>query len=109
MRREADEWQIHAGEAYLSFNRRLKELWLFGKIRDIAEGEEEGTGHMSSNSMKVAGIVEQLIQAQRSGKADLSALRSLEIGEAEANDPQGRSESAPQSANTDTYDDVEMS
>lgn len=109
MRHEADEWQIHAGEAYLSFNRRLKELWLFGKIRDIGEGEEEDTGHMSSNSMKVAEIVEQLIQAQRSGKADLPALRSLEIGKAEVNDPQGRSESAPQNANTDTNGDMEMS
>lgn len=109
MRHEVDEWQIHAGEAYLSFNRRLKELWLFGKIRDIGEGEEEDTGHMSPNSMKVAEMVEKLIQAQRSGKADPSVLRSLEIGKADVNDPQGRSASGSQSTNADANGDVEMS
>ena len=106
---EADEWQIHAGEAYLSFNRRLKELWLFGKIRGIGEGEEEDTGHMSPNSMKVAEMVEKLIQAQRSGKADPSVLRSFEIGKAEVNDPPNRSGSASQSASADANGDVEMS
>lgn len=106
---ETDDWQIHAGEAYLSFNRRLKELWLFGKIRDIGEGEEEDAGHMSPNSSKVAEMVEKLIQAQRSGKADASALRSLEIGKAAVEDAERQSESVSQGANADYNGDVEMS
>lgn len=101
--------QIHAGEAYLSFNRRLKELWLFGKIRNIGEGEEEDTGHMSPNSIKVAEMLGKLIQAQRSGKADASVLRSLEVGKAEVNDLQVLRESASHNENADGNGDVEMS
>lgn len=87
----------------------MKELWLFGKIRNIGEGEEEDTGHMSPNSMKVAEMFEKIIQAQRSGKADASVLRSLEVGKAEVNDSQGLRESASHNGNTDDNGDVEMS
>ena len=68
--------QIHAAEQYLSFNRKLKELWLFGQIRDIGEGEEEDVGDMESNSTKVRDMVEQLIQS-KNGRVSTAAKEAL--------------------------------
>jgi hypothetical protein len=44
----------------LQLTRELKELWLFGPLRDIGEGE--GEGKMDEDSLKVGKIVEHILR-----------------------------------------------
>jgi hypothetical protein len=58
-----EEWtanhsQITAAEELLMFSRELKELWLFGQLRDLGEGE--GEGDIEENAKKVGEMVQAL-------------------------------------------------
>lgn len=70
---------IHAAEEYLTFNRQLKELWLFGNIRELGEGEEEDVGGINTNAKTVASMVEQLIQ-NKNGRVAQAAREALHDG-----------------------------
>jgi len=41
----------------------MKEMWLFGAMRKLGEGEEEGT--MNEDSEKVMEMVQELLKAAR--------------------------------------------
>ena len=41
----------------------MKEMWLFGAMRKLGEGEEEGT--MNEDSEKVMEMVQELLEAAR--------------------------------------------
>ncbi|RDW59692.1 hypothetical protein BP6252_12779 [Coleophoma cylindrospora] len=51
---------IGAAEDLLKLTRELKEMWLFGPLRDIGEGESEGT--IDEDAKKVGEIVEKLLE-----------------------------------------------
>jgi len=51
---------VRASEDLLQLTRELKELWLFGPLRGIKEGE--GEGKMDEDSTKVGQMVEALLK-----------------------------------------------
>jgi len=51
---------VRAAEDLLQLTRELKEMWLFGPLRGIGEGE--GEGGMDEDSKKVGEMVEALLQ-----------------------------------------------
>lgn len=51
---------MRASEDLLQLTRELKELWLFGPLRDIKEGE--GEGKMDEQSTEVGLMVEKLLK-----------------------------------------------
>jgi len=51
---------VRAAEDLLRLTRELKEMWLFGPLRKIGEGE--GEGGMGENVKKVGEMVEGLLQ-----------------------------------------------
>ncbi|KUJ07084.1 uncharacterized protein LY89DRAFT_691891 [Mollisia scopiformis] len=51
---------VRASEDLLQLTRELKELWLFGPLRGIKEGE--GEGKMDEDSIKVGEMVEALLK-----------------------------------------------
>jgi hypothetical protein len=59
---ETNDSQITAAEELLMFSRELKELWLFGQLRDLGEGE--GEGDIEENAKKVGEMVQALQGAQ---------------------------------------------
>ena len=52
--------QVRAAEDLLQLTRELKEMWLFGPLRDIGEGE--GEGKMDDDAKKVGELVEALLK-----------------------------------------------
>jgi len=48
--------------------RELKELWIFGPLRGIGEGE--GEEKMDEDSTKVAGLIEELLKRKREEEKD---------------------------------------
>jgi Surfeit locus protein 5 subunit 22 of Mediator complex len=52
--------QVRAAEDLLQLTRELKEMWLFGPLRGIGEGE--GEGKMGEDSKKVGEMVEALLK-----------------------------------------------
>lgn len=52
--------QVRATEDLLQLTRELKELWLFGPLRGIKEGE--GEGQMDVDSQKVGELVEAVLK-----------------------------------------------
>jgi hypothetical protein len=54
--------QIAAAEDLLELTRELKEMWLFGPLRRIHEGE--GEGKMDQDSKVVGGLIEEILQKQ---------------------------------------------
>ena len=54
--------QVRAAEELLQLTRELKEMWLFGPLRGIGEGE--GEGRMDEDSKKVGEMVEALLRKQ---------------------------------------------
>jgi len=54
---------ISAAEDLLQLTRELKELWIFGPLRGIGEGE--GEEKMDEDSTKVAGLIEELLKRKR--------------------------------------------
>ncbi|KFY41153.1 hypothetical protein V494_03161 [Pseudogymnoascus sp. VKM F-4513 (FW-928)] len=51
---------IRAAQDLLSLTREMKELWLFGPLRGLGEGEEGGS--IDDNSKRVVEMVEAMIQ-----------------------------------------------
>ncbi|EHL01412.1 putative Mediator of RNA polymerase II transcription subunit 22 [Glarea lozoyensis 74030] len=51
---------VRAAEDLLQLTREMKELWLFGPLREIGEGE--GEGKMDEDSVKVGEMVEQILR-----------------------------------------------
>ncbi|APA15188.1 hypothetical protein sscle_14g099580 [Sclerotinia sclerotiorum 1980 UF-70] len=49
-----------AAEDLLKLTRELKELWIFGALREIGEGE--GDGEMEADSKKVAELIEKQLE-----------------------------------------------
>ncbi|KAJ5054411.1 uncharacterized protein L3040_000685 [Drepanopeziza brunnea f. sp. 'multigermtubi'] len=60
---------VRAAEDLLQLSRELKELWLFGPLRGLEEGEEEG--QMDEDSQKVGEMVEDMLKQA----ADLTAKK----------------------------------
>jgi len=56
---------IHAAEDLLRLTRELKEMWLFGPLRGLGEGEEDGK--MGEDVRKVGEMVETLLN-EHSGR-----------------------------------------
>ncbi|OBT87017.1 hypothetical protein VE02_03721 [Pseudogymnoascus sp. 03VT05] len=56
---------IRAAQDLLSLTREMKELWLFGPLRGLGEGEEGGS--IDDNSKRVVEMVEAMIQ-ERTGR-----------------------------------------
>jgi len=56
---------VRASEELLQLTRELKELWLFGPLRGIKEGE--GEGKMDEDSTKVGEMVETLLKKTSEG------------------------------------------
>jgi Surfeit locus protein 5 subunit 22 of Mediator complex len=52
--------KVRAAEDLLQLTRELKEMWLFGPLRGIGEGE--GEGKMDEDSRKVGEMVEALLK-----------------------------------------------
>jgi hypothetical protein len=52
--------QVTAAEDLLQLTRELKEMWLFGPLRGIGEGEGEGT--MDDDSRQVGEMVEAVLR-----------------------------------------------
>jgi len=57
--------QVRAAEDLLQLTRELKEMWLFGPLRGIGEGE--GEGKMDEDSKKVGEMVEALLKRNHGG------------------------------------------
>jgi len=57
---------IRAAEDLLRLTRELKEMWLFGPLRGLGEGEEEGG--MEDDAKKVGEMVEALLKRQAERK-----------------------------------------
>ena len=57
---DADIVQVRAAEDLLQLTRELKEMWLFGPLRGIGEGE--GEGKMDDDSQKVGVMVDALLK-----------------------------------------------
>ncbi|KAH8805616.1 mediator complex, subunit Med22 [Xylogone sp. PMI_703] len=51
---------VQASEDLLRLTRELKEMWLFGPLREIGEGEGEGS--MEEDSKKVGEMVNELLK-----------------------------------------------
>ncbi|PBP19794.1 hypothetical protein BUE80_DR009385 [Diplocarpon rosae] len=51
---------VRAAEDLLQLTRELKELWLFGPLREIKEGE--GEGQMDEDSQRVGELVEGILE-----------------------------------------------
>jgi len=56
---------VRAAEDLLQLTRELKEMWLFGPLRGIGEGE--GEGKMDEDSQKVREMVEALFKKSSGG------------------------------------------
>ncbi|CAG8955057.1 hypothetical protein HYFRA_00007071 [Hymenoscyphus fraxineus] len=56
---------VKAAEDLLKLTRELKELWLFGPLRGIGEGE--GEGKMDEDSVKVGGMLESILRKDIEG------------------------------------------
>ena len=54
-----DDLQVRAAEDLLQLTRELKEMWLFGPLRGIGEGE--GVGRMHEDSKQVGALVEAIL------------------------------------------------
>ena len=52
--------QVRAAEDLLQLTRELKEMWLFGPLRSIGEGE--GEGKMDEDAKKVGELIEALMK-----------------------------------------------
>ncbi|KAN0095309.1 Mediator complex, subunit Med22 [Hyaloscypha variabilis] len=59
---------VRAAEDLLQLTRELKEMWLFGPLRGIGEGESEGK--MDEDAKKVGEMVEALLK-RNSGAPEL--------------------------------------
>ncbi|TAQ87710.1 hypothetical protein B7494_g3956 [Chlorociboria aeruginascens] len=57
---------VRAAEDLLQLTRELKEMWLFGPLRGIGDGEGEGS--MTEDSKKVGELVNSLLQKAVSGE-----------------------------------------
>jgi len=58
---------VQAVEDLLRLTRELKEMWLFGPLREIGEGEGEGS--MDEDSKKVGEMVRELLKESGSGSS----------------------------------------
>ncbi|CZR67263.1 uncharacterized protein PAC_17162 [Phialocephala subalpina] len=56
---------VRGAEELLQLTRELKEMWLFGPLRGIKEGE--GEGKMDEDSVKVGEMVEALLKKTSEG------------------------------------------
>jgi hypothetical protein len=68
--------QIRTAEDILALTRELKEMWLFGALRKIGEGEEEGA--MAEDSEKVLELVQKLLKDARE-KGGTESINKVEV------------------------------
>lgn len=69
--------QIRTAEDILSLTRELKEMWLFGALRKLGEGEEEGS--MDDDSEQVMAMVQEILKAAREKDGAESVVEEKEI------------------------------
>ncbi len=62
--------QVRAAEDLLQLTRELKELWLFGPLRGIKEGE--GEGQIDEDSEQVGELVEVILKKAADGSTSAS-------------------------------------
>lgn len=56
--------KIRAAEDLMSLTRELKELWLFGPLRGLNEGEAEANAKIEEDSKEVAKLVDSLVKKE---------------------------------------------
>lgn len=61
----------------MSLTRELKEMWLFGALRKLGEGEEEGS--MDDDSEQVMAMVQEILKAAREKDGAESVVEENEI------------------------------